>query len=308
MPDDQAIVLRAWDWSETSQTASLLSRQHGVLRVLAKGARRPRGAFSGGLEPLCRGELAFITRPASDLALLTHWDLTETFPILRRRLDAHYAALYLAELVGLALADSDPHPAAFDALLEALRAMQDAPGLVLPLARFQWALLVDAGYRPVLDQPAEIAGAAGPIRALVFDPHAGGLTRLITSPSARTGPRDVITPSARTPTGDWRLRTSTVEALRWLADDHDATPSTPGTPGTPGTPDTPDTPDTPAGFTAPTPVSPEVAAVERASRFLAAYWRFILGREPLTLRLVFPDLAWKPPASPAASPGRTSPD
>ena len=40
--EDNAFCLRRWDFSETSQTASLLTRDHGVLRGLAKGAKRPK--------------------------------------------------------------------------------------------------------------------------------------------------------------------------------------------------------------------------------------------------------------------------
>ena len=38
---DNAICIRRWDYSETSQTVSLLLRNHGVIRGLVKGAKRP---------------------------------------------------------------------------------------------------------------------------------------------------------------------------------------------------------------------------------------------------------------------------
>ena len=46
---DTAICIRRWDFSETSQTVSLLTREHGILRGLAKGAKREKGTFSGEL-------------------------------------------------------------------------------------------------------------------------------------------------------------------------------------------------------------------------------------------------------------------
>ena len=51
---DQAIVIRRWDFSETSQTVSLFTRDHGIVRGLAKGAKREKGDFSGGLDLLTR--------------------------------------------------------------------------------------------------------------------------------------------------------------------------------------------------------------------------------------------------------------
>ena len=37
---DIAICVRHWDWSETSQTVSILCREHGLVRAVVKGARR----------------------------------------------------------------------------------------------------------------------------------------------------------------------------------------------------------------------------------------------------------------------------
>ncbi|HAC09503.1 MAG TPA: DNA repair protein RecO, partial [Phycisphaerales bacterium] len=47
---DEAVCVRHWDFSETSQTVSLFLRDHGLVRGLAKGARRERGSFSGGFD------------------------------------------------------------------------------------------------------------------------------------------------------------------------------------------------------------------------------------------------------------------
>jgi hypothetical protein len=54
---DEALCIRQWDWSETSQTVSLFCRTHGIVRGLAKGARRERSSFSGGIDLLARGEI-----------------------------------------------------------------------------------------------------------------------------------------------------------------------------------------------------------------------------------------------------------
>ena len=85
---DEAICIRHWDFSETSQTVSLLLRDHGVLRGLAKGARRERGSFSGGFDLFTRGEIVAIVKPGRELATLTEWTLLETFPVLRREAPA----------------------------------------------------------------------------------------------------------------------------------------------------------------------------------------------------------------------------
>ena len=83
---DEAICVRHWDFSETSQTVSLFLRDHGMLRGLAKGARRERGAFSGGFDLFTKGEIVAIVKPGRELATLTEWTLLETYPVFRRLL------------------------------------------------------------------------------------------------------------------------------------------------------------------------------------------------------------------------------
>ena len=67
---DTAICIRCWDFSETSQTVSLFTREHGVVRGLAKGAKREKGGFSGGLDVLTRGEMIASVKPGRDLAAI----------------------------------------------------------------------------------------------------------------------------------------------------------------------------------------------------------------------------------------------
>ena len=68
---DIAVCVRHWDFSETSQTVSLLTREHGILRGLAKGSRRDKGDFSGGIDLLTCGEVIAIVKPSGAMATLT---------------------------------------------------------------------------------------------------------------------------------------------------------------------------------------------------------------------------------------------
>ncbi len=200
---DQAICIRAWDWSETSQTSLLFSREHGMVRALAKGSRRPRSAFSGGLEPLTRGEMVAILKPSAELANLTEWDVQEFFPAIRRDLGSFHAAMYLADLVQHGVTDRDPHPVLYDALCDALRGLGQGASVRALVLRFQWSVLVEVGYRPELARDVERAAPLDPARTYAFVPSLGGLTR-----DDASGGRDIER---------WRVREDTVEVLRAVA-------------------------------------------------------------------------------------------
>ena len=199
---DNAVCIRRWDYSETSQTVSLLAREHGIIRGLAKGAKRQRSAFSGGLDPLTRGQVVAIVKPNRDLATLTEWHLEEVFWAVRRSLAANRAGLYMADLIHHMLTDHDPHAKLFDRFTESLSELGEADRIEAAVLRFQWALLRESGYQPQLDRDAETGAALSSQAAtLAFSAQAGGVV-------ADTGAGD-----------RWRVRVETVRALRSVASD-----------------------------------------------------------------------------------------
>lgn len=250
---DQAIVIRVAEFSETSQTATLFLREHGLIRGLAKGSRREKSRFSGGLEALTRGEIVAITKAATDLATLTEWDLQQVYWAVRRDLIAHRAGLYMADLLQHAITDHDPHTALFDSLDTALGSLALPGRHSESVLRFQWALLSDTGYRPRLDADARAGSPLAIAPTYGFDPLAGGL---ITDPG-QSRQRIPSTPANSPGAAPWRVRADTVEVLRQLE-------TSPGLP---------------------TLGSPE--AVERAGRLLAAYLTQVLGRDLGTREALF---------------------
>jgi DNA repair protein RecO len=152
---DTAICLRCWDFSETSQTVSLLTKEHGMIRGLAKGSKRDNGAFSGGFDPLTRGAIVARIKTNSDLATLTEWQLEHVWWTIRNNLEVNKSAIYMVDLVGRMLTDQDPHTNVYDVLLDALTRMEDGHEIDWPLLRFQWSLLVETGYQPTLETVSE---------------------------------------------------------------------------------------------------------------------------------------------------------
>ncbi len=197
---DNAICIRRWDFSESSQTVSLFARDHGVLRGIVKGAKREKGRFSGGLDLLTLGQVVAIVKPTSELATLTEWTLLRTFRAVRMSLSANRAGLYMADLVHHMLRDHDPHPPLFSAFELALGALDNESAIGLTLLTFQWTLLDESGYRPELALDAATGKALpGGDKTLAFSAAAGGVV-------------------ADTGTGErWRVRPETISLLRRIS-------------------------------------------------------------------------------------------
>ncbi|MBK7404168.1 MAG: DNA repair protein RecO [Phycisphaerales bacterium] len=195
---DEALCIRHWDWSETSQTVSLFTREHGLVRGLAKGSKREKAPFSGGIEVLTRGEVVAITRASGALATLTAWDLIDAYPVARRSLRAFHVGLYLLDLLHHGVTDEDPHPGLYDDLLRALAILATDSERALGVG--QWAMLVETGYRPVLERDVRTGEPLPEGRPAVFLPRLGGL-------------------AAGSAAGDaqgWQVRWETVLAMRTM--------------------------------------------------------------------------------------------
>jgi DNA repair protein RecO (recombination protein O) len=196
---DTAICIRQWDFSETSQTVQLFTREHGMLRGLAKGARRPKAPFSGGFDVLTRGEVVAIVKPGRELATIIEWHLQETYRAIRRDLAANRAGMYMADLLYHMLTDADPHTRLFDAFALCLELLEAPGGAGSALLRAQWAVLSETGYRLELERNVETGDALSPAEpTFALHPLAGGFV-------------------ADAPDERFRVRRETVELLRRVA-------------------------------------------------------------------------------------------
>jgi DNA repair protein RecO (recombination protein O) len=200
---DQAVCIRRHDWSETSLTVSLLTREHGVIRGVAKGAKREKGTFSGGIELLTRGEIVAIDKSDRELLTLTEWDLQEIFLAFRTSLLAHRVGLYIADVLHHALGLRDAHPPLYDAMLAALRIVGDVDAedaaRMRALLSFHMVLLMETGYDPELGVDVETGERLETLpTTLAFVPDKGGVARGLDGPDR------------------WRVRGSTVQLMREL--------------------------------------------------------------------------------------------
>lgn len=174
---DVALVLRRFDFGETSQTARLFLREHGRVGVLAKGVKRPNDALRGPMDLFALADVALRWRPKSDLHLLTRYRVRTGFSGLRRNLDRLYGAFYVSELLREGTRDRDAQPALFDATVATLEALEHARSGAVPLicCWFELAWLQLAGFAPRWHACAFCARPApktGPVR---FAPFRGGV-------------------------------------------------------------------------------------------------------------------------------------
>lgn len=168
--DQPAFVLHAQPWRETSLIVELLTRDHGRIGCIAKGAKRPGSALRGVLHSFQPLQVNLSGRHELRTLTAAYWLGGLASP----QGDALLCAFYLNELLVRLIARDDPHPAVFQAYSEALTALGLGHPLEATLRRFEWRLLQESGYGPDLlrdidDRPVMADGRYGliPGRGLI---------------------------------------------------------------------------------------------------------------------------------------------
>jgi DNA repair protein RecO (recombination protein O) len=171
-----ALVVRTVEVFETSLVATLFTRELGKVAVLAKGGRRLKSSFQGGLDLLSVSDIVMFPKASESLDLLAESTPVERFASLRRDLAALYAGYYIAELLTDLTDYHDPHPRLFDAARITLRHLGDAELRTRRVIRFELACLRELGLMPTLDCCAHCGAAIEPIGQVVsFGLATGGV-------------------------------------------------------------------------------------------------------------------------------------
>ena len=214
-----ALIIRTVEVFETSLVATLFTRELGKVSVLAKGARRLKSSFQGGLDLLGVSDIVLFTKASEALDLLVESSPVERFASLRRDLAALYAGYYIAELLGGLTDFHDPHPKLFDAATLTLRHLGEAELRSRRVARFELACLRELGLMPSLAACSQCGTVVEESRGVVsFGIAAGG----VLCPKCAPGQMQVVVISSRTlraiqalasPGNAWRELGSSPEVL-----------------------------------------------------------------------------------------------
>ena len=165
----EAYVLHAYPYRETSLLVDVFARLAGRLTLVARGARRPRSVLRGTLLSFQPLQLGWYGK--GEVRTLTRAEWVGGQPLLRGA--ALLYGFYLNELLLRLLPREDPHEALFERYGGALRGL--ASGAVSgPILRsFEKALLKEIGYALVLERDGASGRDIDPDGIYTYDPERG---------------------------------------------------------------------------------------------------------------------------------------
>ncbi|NUS42449.1 MAG: DNA repair protein RecO [Mycobacteriaceae bacterium] len=213
---DNAVVLRRHQLGEADRIVTLLTREHGLVRAVAKGVRRTRSKFGARLEPF--GHVDVQLHPGRTLDVVTQ---VHTLDALAAGIIDDYARYTAACAVletaeRLAGEERAPAPRLYRLTVGALRAIEEhrrAPALILDA--FLMRAMEVAGWAPAVDECARCA-TPGPHRA--FNVAVGGAVCVhCRPPGSATPARNVLDLMDALRRGDWDYPDTVPAAVRTQA-------------------------------------------------------------------------------------------
>lgn len=143
------IVLHRTNYGEADRIMTALTADHGKVRFIAKGVRRPKSKLAGGVELFCVSQLSFITG-RSDLATLTSARPQQQFSNITKDIDR---TMYGYEVIKClaTITEDDAGKDYFDLLSATLQALDDTNlSLAITSTWFDLHVLHLMGHQPNL--------------------------------------------------------------------------------------------------------------------------------------------------------------
>lgn len=104
--ETESLVIKSYNLAEADKIVVLLTREHGVVRGVAKGAKRLKSKFGSGLEPFSIVRVEYFEKESSELVSIQKVDLVKSSFEAASNPDFLQKFSYLADLL---ITFSPPH-------------------------------------------------------------------------------------------------------------------------------------------------------------------------------------------------------
>ncbi len=161
---DRGTLIRRSPLTETSLIVHWCTHQHGIVKTVAKGARRPKSAFAGKLDLFYLCEIEIHRARKGDLHILKDLRMESPRLGLRRNYQQTLAASYFVKLVSSVAEPESPIPEISDLLERGLDYLNDKDADLRAIKHFEKQLAQTLGvYEPGIDSIRSIGGILGNI-------------------------------------------------------------------------------------------------------------------------------------------------
>ena len=162
-----AIVLKSFNYGDSSIIARCFSKEYGKISFIVKGAKSKKNSKSSQFQPLSYIDLIYNYKPKSNLQIVSKVEFKEYWGNILNDLHRVTLSMAILDITDKAITEGDPHPELFSTLIQVFKAYnvnKNNPSLLFWF--YECALLTHLGFRPDLHEK-ELPGLVLP------DPNSG---------------------------------------------------------------------------------------------------------------------------------------
>jgi DNA repair protein RecO (recombination protein O) len=152
----EGVVIRHHNLGEADRIVTLLTPGHGILRAVARGARKPNSKLGGHLDLVRRVSIS--ATAGRSLDSISQAETLNSFTSLKDDLDLLAQAFYLCELTEKFAAEGAPASGVYQMLVEALPLLASSQQSDLFARWYEMRLLHANGSRPEIQQCVDCGG------------------------------------------------------------------------------------------------------------------------------------------------------
>ena len=144
-----AVVVRHGDWGEADRLLTLYTREQGMVKALAKGARKITSRKAGHLQPFTHVTVQLAK--GRDLLIVTQAETVDAFlPLHDNLIKTGYAAYIVELLYRFSYEEEGGNPPLFKLLVDTLGRIEKEDEAWLSVRYYEMRLLDIVGFRPQL--------------------------------------------------------------------------------------------------------------------------------------------------------------
>ena len=147
----EGIVLKSFDFRETSRIVTFFTLHHGKVKGVLKGIRKDLKKFGSHVDKFSVNDMVYYHYSRSDLHLVSQCDLKQFFFVLRQDYKKNLAASYAMELVDMVMPAEQANKKIYQLLLEYLNSLERLSDIDKLVHLFQIKILQLSGFSPHLD-------------------------------------------------------------------------------------------------------------------------------------------------------------
>lgn len=147
----EGIVLKSFDFRETSRIATFLTRDFGKVKGVLKGIRKTPGKFGSSLDRFSVNDIVYYQYRNSDIHLVSQCDMKEYYHGFRQDLKRMTAASYACELLDALVVSEEENAQIYELMQHYLHSLQTVDDISKLVHIFQIKILMLSGFRPHLD-------------------------------------------------------------------------------------------------------------------------------------------------------------